>query len=416
MKTIAQLKTTITSRLHGTTLNKISDFYTLCRDTAEIVITRIDLQETRRKAALPNAVYDKVYDYSLPSDFKSPIDLNLQAMKNGNNNSSLSRTFSRQFNDQKKNNQFALVWQDTVQFMRFARYIRAPITIDECDSLTGNGSVAVGGNASGLTLDTLNFIAGSASYKATVSSPGAVVNVILRIGNDASNYYEITITAGHFEAFMTDWNLCRFDFTSGVLTGTVNMASIDYYRVLVTYNTAQTAFYEKTLTTALDLSASETENYLTDGAVFMYIDFSTLSSLATLRLDSITAALGTLFDLSYYSAYMFRTTAGSWIEIPTLDTDLLNLSPISYKIFEAEMSRIITQQIQGAMGAFDFAYWDRVLEGSENTPGLYDQYLTQFPSERIEGETDYYNITDDFNNGEYDDNWPGYGTRDNFEL
>ena len=65
-KTISQLKTTITSRLHGTTLNKISDFYTLCRDTAEVVLARIDLQETRRKATLANAVYDKVCDYSLP--------------------------------------------------------------------------------------------------------------------------------------------------------------------------------------------------------------------------------------------------------------------------------------------------------------------------------------------------------------
>ncbi len=393
-KTISQLKTTITSRLHGTTLNKISDFYTLCRDTAEVVLARIDLQETRRKASLANAVYDRVCDYSLPSDFKAPVDLYKQAQGYFNDNSSLSRTFSRQFSNQKQNNQFAIVWQDMVQFIRFSRYLNTPVTIDKADSLTENGTWSVGGNASALEVDTLNYVAGTGSLKASVSSAGAVVNVILRIGNDSSNYYHKTITTGHFEAFKTGWNLCRFDLDSATLVGTVDMENIDYVRVTVTYNTNQTAYYEKTLTTAIDLSG----NYLSDGAIFTYFNFDTLSSLSTIRLDNITAGLGTIFDMDYYSNYIFRTSGGTWIEQPTTDTDLLNLSTISYKIFEAEMCRIITQQIQGAMGQFDYAYWTTVLEGNDRMEGLYDQYERLYPSERVESQTDYYNFTDEFPN------------------
>ncbi len=386
-KTIGQLKSTITSRLHGTTLNKISDFYTLCRDTAEVVLARIDLQETRRKATLANAVYDKVCDYSLPSDFKAPVDLYKQAQAYFNDNSSLSRTFSRQFNNQKNNNQFAIVWQDMVQFIRFSRYLKPPVTIDKADSLTENGAWAVGGNASDLEVDTLNYVSGSGSLKASVSSPGAVVNLKLRIGNDSSNYYEKTITTGHFEAFKTGWNLCRFDLDSAVLTGTVDMETVDYIRITATYNTNQTAYYEKTLTQAIDLSG----NYLSDGAIFLYFDFASLTSLSTIRLDNITAHLGTLFDMDYYSTLIFRTSGGTWIEQPTLDTDLLNLSTISFKIFEAELCRIITQQIQGAMGQFDYAYWTNVLEGNDRMEGLYDQYERLYPSERVEAQTDYYN-------------------------
>ncbi len=399
MKTIGQLKTTITSRLHGTTLNKLSDFYTLCRDVQENMLSRIDPAETVRRVLLANAVYDRVYDYAVPTDFKAPADLKPQSDQfNHTDNSSLSRTFNRQFGNQKADNEFAIVWENTVQFLRFARYINIPALIDKADSLTDNGDWVVGGNASDLVLDTLNKISGVGSLKATVSSPGAVQNVILRIGNDSSNYYTKTITAGHFEAFMTGWNLCRFDLSDAILTGTVDTSTIDYLRITVTYNSGQTAYYEKTLTTSKDLSVNSGD-YFSNGAIFAYLNFGTVLSLTTVRLDNITANIGTLYDLSYYSNYIFRTSGGTWIDQPTLDSDILNLSPISYKIFEAEMSRMITQQVQGAMGAFDFKYWNEQLEGipnDEDQPGLYKQYLEQFPSERIESQTDYYNFSDDF--------------------
>lgn len=394
-KTIAQLKTTITSRLHGTTLNKLSDFYTLCKDTAEEVLSRIDPVETQRRALLTNAIYNKVYDYSLPSDFKAISDLNKQVNRYENSdNSSLTKKFGREFNNQKKDNQFTLVWENGTQYMRFSKYLNTPLVIDKQDSLTENGTLAVGGNASGLVLDTLNYVAGTGSAKADVSSSGAVQSVSLYIGENSSNYYLKTITTGHFESFKTGWNLLRFDLASASLTGTVDTASINYYKVLVTYNSGQTAYFEKTLTTAVDMS----DNYFTDGAVFTYFFFDSITSLALIRLDNITGNVGTLYDISYYSNCLFRDTSGNWITIPTVDTDIINLSTESYKIFEAEMCRIITQQVQGAMGAFDFTYWDLKLEGNSQRDGLYEQYLLKYPTERIEGEVDYYNFSDDYEN------------------
>ena len=394
MRTISQIKTKITSRLHGTTLNKISDFYTICQDAAELMLARIDPVETTRKAGLTNAVYDNIYDYSLPSDFKSPADLYPQANADNINNSTLNRTFSREFVNRKKNNQFAILWRDAVQFLRFSRNINAPVVVDKADSLTENGTWAVGGNASNLVLDTINYISGSGSLKCDVSSSGALVNVIIRIGNDSSNYFHRTITTGHFEAFKQGWNLLRFDISGMTEVGTVNMSAIDYVRVTVTYNTNQTAYFEKTLTNAIDLS----ENYDSDGAIFLYTYFDSITALTLLRLDNITANLGTLFDITYYSNYLFRSSAGTWISKPTADSDIVNLSEVSYKIFEAEISRLITQQVQGAMGVVDFTYWNNLLEGADGTgenTGLYADYLSQFPSERMESSTTYYDTTED---------------------
>lgn len=410
-KSIANIKTTISSRLHGTTLNKLGDFFLICKDASEIMTNRIDLQEARRRALLPNAIYDQVYDYSLPSDFKAPISLNKQA--NNIYNGDQSRTYSNQFNNQKnfKDNSYAIVWEDMTQFLRFARYLKAPITIDKVDSITENGTWAISGNGSNLVLDSYNYMSGIGSLKCDVSSAGAVVNVIMKLGNDSSNYYSKTITTGHFEAFMTGWNLCRFDLSDATLTGTVDMSAIDYITITVTYNTSQTVTYTKTLTTSVDMSV---DNYKSDGVVFAYLDFSTVSSLSTLRLDNITAHIGTLYDVNYYSNFVFRSSVGTWMETPTSDSDLVNLSTLSYKIFEAEICKIITQQVQGSMGGFDFTYWNLQLEGNDNQEGLYDQYERQFPSERQEGQTDYYNFTDDFNG--LDDDEYGRGTDTNIQI
>lgn len=401
-RTIAQVKTKITSRLHGTTLNKISDFYTICQDAAELMLSRIDPVETTRKTTLTNAVYDNVYDYSLPSDFKSPADLVLQANADNTNNSTLQRTFAREFVNRKKNNQLAILWRDAVQFLRFSRNINTPVVVDKADSLTENGTWAVGGNASNLVLDTLNFISGNGSLKTDVSSAGALVNVIVRIGNDSSNYFHRTVTTGHFEAFKQGWNLLRFDISGMTEVGSVDMSAIDYVRVTVTYNTNQTAYYEKTLTNSLDLS----ENYDSDGAIFLYTYFDSTTNLTLLRLDNITANLGSMFDLTYYSNYLFRTSAGAWISKPTSDSDIVNLSEVSYKIFEAEISRFITQQVEGAMGIFDYTYWNTQLEGADGTgenTGLYADYLAQFPSERLESTTTYYDTGDNDRIGYYPD-------------
>lgn len=387
MRTIAQIKTKITSRLHGTTLNKISDFYTICQDAAETMLLRVDPQETIRRTGLTNAVYDNVFEYSLPSDFKTPADLNPQA-NNEQVNNSLNRTYSKEFLNRKKNNQFAITWRDSVQFMKFSRFLHAPQVVDKCDSLTENGTASVGGNASNLALDTLNFVAGTGSLRADVSSSGAVVNVIMRIGNDNANYYEKTITTGHFEAFKQGWNLLRFNLSDAVLTGTVDMTTISYWSITTTYNTNQVASFERTLTSVMDLS----DNYKEDGAIFTYTFFDSVTSLTLLRLDNIVASIGTLYDITYYSNYLFRTAGGVWISKPTTDTDIVNLSEVSYKIFEAEISKAIAQQVEGAMGVFDFTYWENALEGEE---GLYAQYFAQFPSERIEGSTTYYDTSID---------------------
>jgi len=410
-RTIAQVKTKINNKMHGTTIDDVTDFYSACQDAAEMMLSRIDPQETIRRASLANAVYDNVYDYAIPEDLKAPADLNPQANADQINNSSLSRTFSRELINRKKDNQFAMVWRDTVQFLRFTRCLNTPVVFDQADAITSNGTWTVGGNASDLELDTFNYVSGNGSLRADLATPGALTNVIIRIGSDSSNYYTKTVTTGHFEAFKAGWNLLRFDYSSATTVGTPDPTDMKYVRRTVTYGAGLSGYYEKTLTNAVDLSNN---NYTQDGATFIYQFFNSITSLSLIRIDNIVVSVATLYDITYYSNYLFRTNAGTWISKPTVDTDIVNLSEVSYKIFEAEICRALAQQVQGVMGAFDYNYWNNMLEGdgtdnSDTREGLYDRYLRQFPSERLEGETMYYDTSsyDDYDWGDSD----GYGYR-----
>ena len=67
------------------------------------------------------------------------------------------------------------------------------------------------------------------------------------------------------------------------------------------------------------------------------------------------------------------------------------------------------------MGGFDFAYWNNQLEGADGTAetsGLYYEYGIQFPSERKDGQTTYYNFSQDFDN-DWNEDEQGWGTNNN---
>jgi hypothetical protein len=403
MKTIAQIQETITSQLHGTSIGNLPDFKLLCSDAAENMLLRIDPQETIRSAPLANPVYDRVYDYTLPTDFKAPLNFKEQIKKG---NTGLMRTMSREFANSLVNNQFSIVWENGLQFMRFSKLISRPLTVDACDEITSNGTWAVGGDGSALEIDILDYLAGNGSLKITASNSGAINDVKIRIGANSSNYYEGTITTGFLKAFVEGWNQVSVQIKDMTLTGTVDLSTIAYVKVNVHYNGSRNAYIEKTLTEPLDLSG----NYEGKGALFFNVKFDSLTAPTTIHFDSITASLGAIYELPYYSNALFkRATTGEWITKPISNDDTVNLSPNTYKIFEAELFRRIAQQVQGAFGGFDYAYWELELNATEEKNGkmgLYELYEKQYPSERLDATTTYYVLSDRYGD---DDQFPDTG-------
>lgn len=401
--TLTQLKADITPKLKGTSLREITDFYGIVQSAANRMLARIDPQETIRIQTLSTPFFDDVNDYAAPSDLKRAVDirpqLNLRQSEPGL--SHYSETSPRQFSERLDYNSFTIGWNSMIRTLRAQRLPAGNVALlDSLDSLTGNGSWAVGGDASGLYAETLNFVEGSASLgfnisgstgtSSIVNSTAAVVDLsallykdssFLRIfipsgtsayvtsfklirGSSASNYKQATATTRiDGTAFVDGWNLVKFDWSTATTTGTPDDTKNTYRKLTITSTAGQ--------------------------------------AITGMLVDYWTDSLGSLYEMEYYSEYMFRTAAGIWIAKPTADTDLVNVGPASYEILKTEMMVDITQIVRtGATRQAELADWRMMLNGQPPNKyikdpqyrGLYADYQNKFPSSAIPTTTKTYNF------------------------
>lgn len=376
--TISDFKTRLQSKIHGMSLNKVQDVYNLIFEGGNNLLLKIDPIETKRTALLANALYDKVYDYSAPSDLKGNkiIDIRIQKQDRliSDNN---SQTNNEQFDLGKESGTFTTEYRNGTKVLRISKSLTSGILLNDCESLITNGTWAVADDATNIAVDSNFFMTGSNSIKfdvsgvgttATVSCtdftdtdiedhdeqssmfvwfycPTAITNATLRWGNDASNYWSKTITAPHFGSFTTGWNLLRFDWSSATETGTVDPATIDYLYFTFTYDG--------------------------DAAV----DF---------RIDSVYSRLPSYYELLYYSRFLFKNSSGVFIEKPTADTDEIVLESSHENLLLYEVAHLLAQEIQAEDSSFDVKYW----EGRKKE--AWGEYMAQYKSEAQKSQVKYY--------------------------
>lgn len=386
MRTVASLKSDLIRKLHGTSLSKIESIYELFAESARNVISRIDPQETIRVATIENALFDDVYSYTLPSDVKGDKIIDLQPQTGRVSSQKYTKVLIEQFSRNKNRKEFNVIYKNGTKFLRVSEDVKPnKIILSEVNSTTG---WSVGDSGSNLTLDSLNYITGSKSLNFDVGTgsttayienstltsqnlseyddqlsvfvwvyiPDAtkVTNCIARLGSDSSNYYAVTVTTTHdSQSFADGWNLLRFDLQSGTETGTTDFSAIDYFRLTITHDqTGDTDF----------------------------------------RIDSITAGIGELFEIYYYSDALFKSSAGSYLTVPTADTDTVQLETDAYNILLYECAYLIAQELQGENGSYDERYFRRLLDGDNSVVGMYHRYHMSYPSQNKKARSTYYKL------------------------
>ena len=350
---ILDFKVRLQSKIHGKSLNKIQDIEGLIFEAAGNLLGKIDPQETIRISQIENALYDNVFDYVIPPDLKKDKVIDIRPQANRSPSSNFNLAGGEQFDQYKTNNSFAIRNNTGVRTLRISKALTAGLEVEGCDSLTDNGTWTAGGNGTSLEADSLNKITSSGSLRFNISASGATayienstiasidlsnikdagalfvwvyipsVTIIsavdLRWGSSSSNYYSRSVTSSHDNtSFIVGWNLLRFDWDGSTETGTPDEAAIDYVRVTLTYNG---------------------------------------TAVNSVRVDSITAKLGSIFEIEYFSTYLFRSLAGTWKEKPTLDTDLINLDMDAANLLLYETAELIAQELQGEDSSFDLNYW-----------------------------------------------------------
>lgn len=408
--TIAQLKSDITPMLKGTSLRPITDFEGIAFKAANRMLARIDPLETSRIATLSMPFFDDLQDYVLPTDMKRIVDIRPQAnlRQDMPGISDFHMTSTREFSQQLASNSFSIQWNNMVRTLRAQRLPAGNvITMDDFNvtisgvTAVSQGTWSVGGDASGLYSEPLNYVQGQGSLGMNLSGSTGAASIVnttgpmtdlsafynedwsmffvyipvgyssrftsftLRRGNDASNYLQQTATTkADGTAFSDGWNLLTFNWATATTTGTVSNSS----------STANT--------------------YRRFG-----INYSAGTVISGVLVDSWTDSFGQLYEMEYYSEYMFRTSAGVWISRPTDDSDLVNVGTASYEILKTEMMVDITQIIRtGNVRANELADWRRMLNGDAASrwvkdpyyKGLYADYLTKFPSNAIVQSTSTY--------------------------
>lgn len=259
--TRGELKERINAGIKGKR-GMLADFDGTIADVVRSVMTdELDLRSLRRKAAIAPGLFDDIYAHPLPVDIKGNRIISLHPQDLTNTYRRYSLIPFEDFGENRKVGTIAIDDHDQVRKLLVSAAIQGNVQrIADLDTITsggglwvlygttvnvttdnnvyvyGNGSVAydIGpavGTTAGIqssTLTAFDFSAhttdnSSLFVYAYIEDVTGVTNLVARIGNNASNYHEITATQTHFgTTFVSGWNLVRFDYANRITTGTVD--------------------------------------------------------------------------------------------------------------------------------------------------------------------------------------------------
>lgn len=384
---VTTLITDLGSVIHGTKTNKIPNIYGHINRAARQFLLDADAKETQRIAALPQ-VFNDVYDYPCPVDLKGDRIVDLRPQAGRQPWEVFTQGYSLDFDLWKGyslEDKLITQWNTGVKTLRIeAPTLTAPITL--CDTSTVSGWSATSG-AQNISLDTLNNVAGGGDIQfdlAAGSSTGsiqisslspvdvtghvnidtlfawvymplgsAITSIGLRWGSDiVSNYYQsvVTVTQQNI-AFQNGWNLLAFPWVSATKVGSPVITAFDSVQLIVTYNS--------TLQTGL-------------------------------KFCNLTSNTGYIFEMQYYSKYLFRDPVTNAFQETVVDlTDnnkLINLDTDSYNLLFNKTAYFIAQALQGADASYDATFWD-----AEYTNAL-KRYQALNPAETIIKSSTYYKM------------------------
>lgn len=379
MYTLTELEAHLVGMGHGGSLNKVRNRYALYERAANNMRSKVDVITTMRTGSLTQAVHDEQAIYAVPSDFGKLIDLYPSGKRTSTDQGRVTDAVTASLLRQLRNKQLAIESRNGVRVLSIDwSGNKAPKTLTSMNSVTGWSAVT---GAANVELDTIFAISGNKSIKFDVTATGggientsltvvdlseftsqgdlfawvyfpavsALTSVQARWGNDTTaNYWQSTAqtTQADGTAFQIGWNLVKFSWAGATETGTVTETAIDSFRIF----------------------------------------FNTTGAISDIRVDNVVVSLGQIFEIKYYGAYMFRTSAGTWIRRPTVDTDYVAVDELGFNIFAYECLIEMAQQMEGEDSVFDIGFAQRSLngDGSSRDPaqrlGLYARYRKEYPS------------------------------------
>lgn len=384
--TVTSTKTELEGMLHGTTLAQITSVNSVFNRAARQVLLDIDPAETKR-ISQTNTIYENVFDYSAPTDLKGDKVIDVRPQVSRRMSDIFIKRYGQEFDTTKNingdNKIFNVKYNNGTKSLRIASPLtNSAILLNMLDSVTGNGTWS-GSGATNLVADSINYADGSASLKFDLSSgadpttsyienstfssvdlsdlegasalflwvylptASGFTSISLRWGSSSANYWSVTATTTHEgNSFNNGWNLIRFDWTASTTeTGTADSSAVDYARISFTFNgTAQSG----------------------------------------VRANGLWNRLGVVYDIEYYSKYLFASSAGVYQETVDDDSNYINLDTDAYNVFLWQLALQAAHQQHSQNANFDINYYIKNYDEAKN------KYIRQYPSEVQKGQSQYY--------------------------
>lgn len=399
MYTVNQVFQTALRAFSGTSRNSFASPNGIITDAVRAVTTNVDLIESERVVPLTPALYIGDNLYQIPDDVSTILSLEPNGGR-GMYDQDMNRTsgLSMNRNVMNRGQEFATEFRNGVKLLRVqpGRIIDTPIILNICDSITGNGTVTVAGDANSLDTNQVFFLNGSASLDfnitastgtatlsitdmvpvdiSTITRDGAftvgvfiplelvghVTNMKFRIGNDGANYYEMTTNKNAYGGdLIHGFNILRFEKRHATTAGAVDETDTKYLSVDVVH------------------------------------DLATATVVTGVKVDAIAAHKGLGYDLSYYSKYHFiHADTGAFIETPNSTglTDKVIVESDAFSMVVYEAQKIMDMTLRGEKAGLVYQRAERELNGiwgDFSRPGMYEQYRLRHPSKRRSVVTQY---------------------------
>ena len=337
--------------LHGGSLNKVQNVEMAIERAGNTLLSKIDPIDSIRVAALASTIHDDIYNYALPSDFKKIIDLYPQDDRNSYDTA--NRKYISNFDLTKAitAKTISIESDNGTKFLRANWKSRQGKTLHTMNSVTANGTWGAVGSATGIQANTIFKISGSASIEFDIVATGdgisntdmsavdmtnedevadifvwvyfgaisALTSISARWGNDVTTAYWASVaqtTQADGTAFKVGWNLIKFPWSTATETGTVAPATIDSFRITC----------------------------------------ATTGAIANVRVDNIVFSIGRNFDIKYYSKFLIKNSAGTWITRTTDDGDTIVLDNDAIQLYLLETLIAMAQQVEGSDSTFDVTW------------------------------------------------------------
>lgn len=353
---VLEAKSELEAMLHGTTLGQVVNIDGVFNRAARQLMLDIDPQETKRLEPMSTPIYYQIFNYALPSDLKGQKVIDLIPTQNVLVRDVVYSTYNQNFDVYKNSNNvdnFTIISNKGSKYARIAYNNQSTTAVlNTCNSVNGNGIWSASGTASNLgenyqvtngqspTL-SIDLTTGTGYVTNSTISPIDLTNhynqastfftlyipdttkftsTTIKIGSDSSNYYVSSALTTQFNGFALQNGYNQFGclFSSMTTVGTPDLENISYVQIGITVNAA-----------VYGLCFSQIQN-----------------------------SLGFLFQIEYYSKFLFCDTNGNWIEKVSDDSNLINLDTESYNIFLYLCQLFATQQALGQDASYDTMFAD----------------------------------------------------------